>query len=95
MTTKCTSDCCSAKTETPGAGGWRFLFDWGHGIRDGDYCRAHADALEAVLMEGGFDDPENDLQDENPDEGDEDETDLQKLAAALCVTQADTAPSED
>jgi hypothetical protein len=87
MMAKCASEGCGATTETPGANGWRYLFDWGHGIETGDYCPAHADALEAVLMEGGFDDPENDLQDDKPDEEDGDEADLQKLAAELCVTE--------
>jgi hypothetical protein len=34
---------------------------WGHGIKDGWYCHAHAEAIEQVNLEGGLDDPENDL----------------------------------
>jgi hypothetical protein len=31
----------------------------GAAVPDGYYCPAHAAALEAVLMEGGFDEPED------------------------------------
>jgi hypothetical protein len=40
---------------------WAYLMDWPGGLPDGYYCPAHAEALEAVLGEGGFDEPENDL----------------------------------
>ena len=46
--------------------GWSYLYKYGPGIPDGLHCKEHADAIEAVLMEGGLDDPENDL-----DEADE------------------------
>jgi hypothetical protein len=46
MTTKCTSQGCTATTErrTPG-GGWTHLADWGGGIKDGFYCPAHTAAI--------------------------------------------------
>ena len=33
-----------------------YLSSWGPYIQDGWYCKAHADALEAVLVEGGLED---------------------------------------
>jgi hypothetical protein len=31
-----------------------YLFNWGPHIQDGWYCKAHADAIEAVSDEGGL-----------------------------------------
>jgi hypothetical protein len=62
--TKCTWIGCPATTERPALDGWTYLTDWGHGIKDDGlyYCPAHAAALEAILREGGLDDPENDAE---------------------------------
>jgi hypothetical protein len=60
-TTKtCAFEDCTATTERPAADGWTYLTDW-PGVKDGLYCPAHAAALEAILIEGGLEDPENDL----------------------------------
>jgi hypothetical protein len=32
--------------------GWCFLSDWGPGIADGYYCRAHRDAIEQLEESG-------------------------------------------
>ena len=61
MTTKCTYDGCPATTERPALDGWTYHSDWGHAIKGGLYCPAHAAAIETVLREGGLDEPENDL----------------------------------
>jgi hypothetical protein len=52
MTTKCTFKGCPKTTEQPFTDGWANLGDWGPGIEDGFYCRAHADALEDLLVSG-------------------------------------------
>jgi hypothetical protein len=66
MLHRCTFEGCRKTVEYPQnfalpPKGWSYLVDWGPGIQDGLYCKEHADALEAVLMQGGLDDPENDL----------------------------------
>jgi hypothetical protein len=61
-TVRCCFDGCRATSEHPLTDGWTNIVDWGHGIADGFYCRAHADALNQVCMRGGFEDPENDLK---------------------------------
>jgi hypothetical protein len=56
---KCSYKGCRATTTQWLDDGWSNLVDWGPAVPDGYYCPAHAEALEAVLMEGGFDDPED------------------------------------
>ena len=63
MSVKCCFDGCRMTSEHPDAG--RYLSEWGHGFKDGWYCRAHADALEQVLIGGGFENPENDMEEHN------------------------------
>jgi hypothetical protein len=58
---KCTFAGCQKTSEQPTKDGWAHLLGWGPGIADGYYCQAHADALEEVHLEGGLEDPENDL----------------------------------
>jgi hypothetical protein len=53
----CTFSGCPKHFDAPGAimvppKGWAHLSEWGVGVRDGFYCEAHADALEAMLMSG-------------------------------------------
>jgi hypothetical protein len=69
MMTKCSWDRCKATTETPGTNGWAYLFAWGHGVKDGDHCPEHRNALEAVLMENGgtLNDLDDDIDDEEGD----------------------------
>jgi hypothetical protein len=62
MTIRCSWDDCKASTEWPFAEGWGDLADWPAPVKDGFYCPAHTDALEIMLEEGGFEDPENDLR---------------------------------
>jgi hypothetical protein len=94
MLIECTYDNCRGTTDAPRAHGWSYLFDWGHGIESGDHCPAHAATLEAVLMDGGFDDPENDSEGSKLDEEDADVADLQRLAGGLCMMEAHTIPEE-
>jgi hypothetical protein len=51
---KCAFDGCPARSEQPYTDGWASLSDWGPGIKDGFYCKAHAAALEEMLMDGSF-----------------------------------------
>ena len=51
---RCTFDGCTAKSDQPFTDGWSSLGDWGPGIKDGLYCKAHADALEAMLEDGSL-----------------------------------------
>jgi hypothetical protein len=57
MLRNCTFEGCPKTTENP-TGGWRHFIGWGPEARDGLYCRSHADALEAALLD--------DLIDEEP-----------------------------
>jgi hypothetical protein len=60
---KCTYPSCPAETERPGADGWTWFEDLrAPGLPDGLYCPAHSAAIEAVINEGGLEDPENDLR---------------------------------
>jgi hypothetical protein len=59
-TERCSWKCCHAITTQWREDGWSNLSDWGPAVPDGYYCPARAAALEAVLLEGGFDDPEDD-----------------------------------
>lgn len=52
---RCKWEGCWRTTCHPYADGWAYLSDWGPAVKEGFYCQAHADALEAVLMDGGFD----------------------------------------
>jgi hypothetical protein len=52
---RCSWEGCWRTTAHPFADGWSNLCDWGPPVKDGFYCRAHADASEAVLLDGGFD----------------------------------------
>jgi hypothetical protein len=53
MLRNCTFEGCLKTTENP-TGGWRLFSGWGPD-HDGLYCREHADALEAALLDGGTD----------------------------------------
>ena len=52
---RCAWDGCWRTTAHPDTDGWAYLCSWGPAVKDGYYCKAHADAIEAVEMEGGFD----------------------------------------
>jgi hypothetical protein len=53
---RCTYAGCWRTTTQPYSDGWANLSDWGPAVPDGFYCRPHADALEQVLEQGGFED---------------------------------------
>jgi hypothetical protein len=55
---QCAYPGCPAKTDNRLL--WGYLASW-RGLPDGYYCPAHRDAIEKIELEGGFDDPENDL----------------------------------
>jgi hypothetical protein len=55
---RCSWKGCGRTTMQPTLDGWAILSDWGPHVKDGYYCKEHADALEAVLVEGGFEDGE-------------------------------------
>ena len=49
-------------TERPSTtDGWTRFKNLASGLPDGFYCPAHSAAIEAIISEGGFEDPENDL----------------------------------
>lgn len=55
MKTKiCTFGGCTAKSEQPTEDGWAYLASWGTGIKDGFYCKAHAEALDAMHEDGSL-----------------------------------------
>ena len=64
MKHKCTFDGCNAETDQPGIDGWSAFGEWGRGINDGLYCPLHVEALEALLLDGAFDDADRDLKSE-------------------------------
>jgi len=45
--------------------GWTWFTDLTPGLPDGLYCPAHSAAIETIISEGGFEDPDNDLVGEN------------------------------
>jgi hypothetical protein len=49
---RCTFDGCWQRTLQPYTDGWAGLSDWAPGIKDGWYCKPHADALEALYESG-------------------------------------------
>ena len=51
---RCCWDGCWRTTLRPDTDGWSFLTSWPQPVKDGYYCRAHVDALEALHLEGGF-----------------------------------------
>jgi hypothetical protein len=51
--TRCCWEGCWRSTTRPMFDG-SYLFNWGPHIQDGWYCKAHADAIEAVSDEGGL-----------------------------------------
>jgi hypothetical protein len=51
---RCSWEGCWRTTARPYSDGWGYLGDWGPAVKDGWYCKAHADALEKVLEDGGF-----------------------------------------
>jgi hypothetical protein len=51
---RCAWDGCWRHTSQPYTDGWANLVSWGPAVQDGFYCQPHAEALEAVLMDGGF-----------------------------------------
>jgi hypothetical protein len=57
---QCTYPGCSSATERPAADGWTWFEDLALGLPDGLYCPAHSAAIEAVISEGGLNDPDND-----------------------------------
>ncbi len=60
---QCTYPGCASATERPFTDGWTWFQDLAPGLPDGFYCPAHSAAIEAVVSEGGLDDPDNDLDD--------------------------------
>jgi hypothetical protein len=53
---RCTWDGCWRRSSRPYADDWAYLCSWGPAIKDGFYCKPHADAIEAVDMDGGLED---------------------------------------
>jgi hypothetical protein len=53
---RCTWDGCWRHSSRPYGDGWAYLAVWGPPIKDGFYCRPHADAIEVVMCG----DPEDD-----------------------------------
>jgi hypothetical protein len=51
---RCTWEGCWKTTTQPFTDGWASLDGWPSPIKDGYYCQAHADAIEAVDLDGGF-----------------------------------------
>jgi hypothetical protein len=43
---RCSWEGCWRTTTKPMADGWAYLFEWPAPIKDGYYCREHADAIE-------------------------------------------------
>jgi hypothetical protein len=60
---QCTYPGCASATGRPFTDGWTWFQDLAPGLPDGFYCPAHSAAIEAVVSEGGLDDPDNDLDD--------------------------------
>jgi len=52
---RCTFAGCWRTTWQPYADGWSGLAAWGPGIENGWYCKAHADAIEALDESGELD----------------------------------------
>jgi hypothetical protein len=52
MLRHCTFEGCPKTTENWLDDRWAHLDGWGIGVREGYYCREHADALEALLENG-------------------------------------------
>jgi hypothetical protein len=52
---RCTWKGCWRTTWQPYTDGWAGLGGWGPGIPDGWYCKAHADAIEALDQTGELD----------------------------------------
>jgi hypothetical protein len=61
MIKRCTYPGCAAATERPSTDGWTWFQALPSGLPDGLYCPAHSAAIEAIISEGGLEDPENDL----------------------------------
>ena len=61
MIERCTYPGCAAAAEGPTADGWTWFQDLAPGPPDGFYCPAHSTAIQTIIDEGGFEDPENDL----------------------------------
>jgi hypothetical protein len=53
---RCTWEGCWRTSAQPYADDWAYLCLWPRPVKDGFYCKPHADALEAVDMAGGFED---------------------------------------
>jgi hypothetical protein len=55
---RCSWEGCWRTTARPYSDGWGYLIGWGPPVKDGWHCKAHGDALEAV-MDGGLDEDED------------------------------------
>jgi hypothetical protein len=62
----CTYPGCAATTDQPARDGWTWFEDLASGLSHGFYCPAHSAAIEAIMREGGLDDPDNDLPPPQP-----------------------------
>jgi hypothetical protein len=51
---RCSWEGCWRTSTQPYTDGWAILMSWGPHVKDGLYCKAHADALEALEMEGAL-----------------------------------------
>jgi len=60
MITRCTYPGCAAATERTSTSGWSWFQDLAPGLPDGFYCSADSAAIQTIIDEGGFEDPEND-----------------------------------
>jgi len=60
---RCTYPGCAATTARPATDGWTWFQDMGvPGLPDGLYCPAHSAGIEALINDGGLDDPDNNLR---------------------------------
>jgi len=48
---RCSWEGCWRSTTRHHPDDWSYLFGWGPAVKDGYYCRVHADALEAVRLD--------------------------------------------
>ncbi len=63
---RCAFDGCPATSEQPSLDGWVFFGSGYPGLRRGDYCKAHGDAIKALDEAGGFDEEFDGHEEDEP-----------------------------